>query len=119
MSQASMPQQETLKTVRGNRRATVRYRCAPATLGKVYLSDDQEYQRACVLNLSTKGVGLQLSRPMDLGQFLVISVKSNDGHKTFELTAQACHCESLPHGDWYVGCELTLALTPDDLDQLL
>jgi hypothetical protein len=88
-------------------------------LGKVFLSDDHEFQRACVLNLSFKGVGLQLGRQLEIGQFLVVTMKSNDGRKTYELSAQVAHCEPLPHGDWYIGCELTLALSADDLDQLL
>jgi hypothetical protein len=119
VSKASMPQEGIVKSVRGNRRATVRYRCAPATLGKVYLSEDREFQRACVLNLSMKGIGMQLGRRLDLGQFIMISIKTNDGLKTFELGAQVVHCDPMLQDEWYVGCELTLALTPDELEQLL
>ena len=41
-----------------NRRVTIRYRCAPATTGRVCLVDDQEFQRAWVDNLSRGGAGL-------------------------------------------------------------
>jgi PilZ domain len=119
VSQTSLPQQGTAKTVSGNRRATVRYRCAPATLGKVYLSEDQEYQRACVVNLSLKGVGLQLSRPLEVGQFVLLVIRSNDDKKIYELSAQVARCEATPHHDWLIGCELTNSLTPEELDHLL
>jgi hypothetical protein len=120
VSQASVPQENAVRPVKGNRRATVRYRCAPATMGKVYLADDQEFQRACIVNLSLKGIGLQIPRPLSAGQFVVVSLKSNDGAKNFELAAHVMHCDPLPLGEeWFVGCELTLPLSSDDLDQLL
>jgi hypothetical protein len=113
------PQDGAGMTMRGNSRATVRYRCAPATIGKVYLSEDHEYQRACVINLSVKGAGLQLMRRLEVGEFLLITIKSNDGSRIYEITGHVAHCERLPQGDWYAGCELIVPLTPDDLDQLL
>lgn len=120
MSQTSVPQEGGPKlSRRSNQRATIRYRCAPATIGKVFMSDDQEFQRACIINLSLKGIGLQLARRLELGQFILVSMRSNDGTQVYEVSAQVAHCSLLPHGDWYVGCELTLALTHDDLDQLL
>ena len=119
MSQTSVPQEGTAKSVRGNRRATVRYRCAPATIGKVFVDDDQEYQRACIVDLSVKGVGLLLTRYVESGQFLHIAMKSNDGVRTFEFLAQVAHCDQTPHGEWIVGCELMVDFTAEDLDQLL
>ena len=120
MSQISTPPEAVVKpTGRGNRRVTIRYRCAPATIGKVYLHDDLEYQHACVYDLSARGVGLQIARPLDLGQLLVIIIRSNDGSKSYELAARVAHCSLQPQGDWFVGCELSVTLTPEDLDLLL
>jgi hypothetical protein len=104
---------------RSNKRATVRYRCAPATIGKLFVSDDQEYQHAWVLNLSAQGIGLILTRAVAAGTFVVIQIKSNDPSKTYELTAHVAHCTSLPHGEWNVGCELVNVLSSEDLDLLL
>jgi hypothetical protein len=119
VSQTSLPREGMSASVRGYQRATVRYRCAPATLGRVYLNDDHEFQRACVINLSLKGIGLQLSRPLDPGQLIHICMKNNDDSKTYELIAQVCHCSTQPQGEYFIGCELTVPLTADDLDQLL
>ncbi len=119
MSQTRVPPNQTTAASRGNKRATVRYRCAPATIGKLYVSDDQEYQHAWVLNLSTQGIGLILPRPVPVGTFVVIHIKSTDANRTYELAGNVMHCTSLPHGEWNVGCELVQALSSEDLDLLL
>jgi hypothetical protein len=118
VSQTSVPPNPGAAS-RGNKRATVRYRCAPATIGKLYVSEDHEYQHAWVLNLSTSGAGLILSRAVPLGTFVMIQVKSSDPSKTYELTAHVVHCNSLPHGEWNLGCELVSPLSLEDLDLLL
>ena len=117
----STPREEgTAKKVsRGNRRASIRYRCAPATVGKVFSAEDHEFQRAWVLDLSLNGVGMQLTRPVTPGQHIMLLIRSNDGVRSFELAASVTHCDAQPHGDWQVGCEFNIHLTPDELDQLL
>ena len=84
MSQTSVPPEGKMKAAaRGNRRGVIRYRCAPATVGKVISTEDQEFQRAWVLDFSLKGVGMQLSRPLEPGRLIILSIKSNDGSKIF------------------------------------
>jgi hypothetical protein len=121
VSQTSAPGAEgTVRAVsRGNRRATIRYRCAPATVGKVIAAEDREFQRVWIIDLSLKGVGMQLARPLTQGQHVVLLLRSNDGTRPFELSATVTHCDPVPHGDWHIGCEFTLPITPEDLDQLL
>jgi hypothetical protein len=104
---------------RGNRRATVRYRCAPATVGKVFSADDHEFQRAWILDLSLTGIGMQLPRSLDLGQLVIVSVRDNENKKTHELPARVMRCERLLQGDWLVGCELTTPLSPEELEYFL
>jgi hypothetical protein len=113
------PNDSATASSRGNKRATVRYRCAPATIGKLYVSDDQEYQHAWVLNLSAQGIGLILSRGVPAGTFVIIHIKSNAQNRTYELTANVMHCTALPHGEFNVGCELVNVLSCEDLDLLL
>jgi hypothetical protein len=102
-----------------NHRATVRYQCPPATPGRVILVADQEFQRAWIQDLSLAGVGLNLSRPLPLGTFVIIQIKSVLTKKLYELPARVAHSTLKPNGDWLVGCELTARLTDDDLDALL
>ncbi|MCI0462436.1 MAG: PilZ domain-containing protein [Gemmataceae bacterium] len=102
-----------------NRRATVRYHCAPATSGAVLLVDRQEMQRAWVLDLSEGGAGLLLGRPLAIGQLVVIRIKCPSSERIYELPGRVAHATREPGGDWVVGCQLLSRLTRDELDSLL
>jgi hypothetical protein len=102
-----------------NRRATVRYRCAPATTGKIYSAEDHEFVRAWIVNLSLKGIGMQLSRPIELGRHVVIVMRNNDNTQTLEFAARIVHVHPLPHDEWHIGGEFTIPLTPEELEQFL
>src|SRR5688500_3343235 len=88
------------------RRASVRYQCGPATPGKLYVGEKQEWQRAWVMDLSRGGMGLLVNRPLEVGKFIIIQMKSNDEKKVFDLSATVMHVTEKPSGDWVVGCEL-------------
>ena len=81
--------------------------------------EDQEMQLACILDLSLKGIGMQLLRPINPGRVVMISMKSNDGARVYELSARVMHSNALPHDEWYIGCELINELTAEELDHLL
>jgi hypothetical protein len=120
VSQTSVPLEETTKAKpRGNRRAIIRYRCAPATVGKVFSSEDQEFQRVWILDLSLKGIGMEMCRPLEVGNLVIISIRSNDRSKTLELSARVVRCNALPMGTWLVGCELSNEFSPEEMEQLL
>lgn len=120
MSQTSIPPDTVAKlAAKSNRRATFRYRCAPATIAKVYSSDDHEFQRAWILDLSLQGIGMQFTRPIDTGRRIIVTMKSNDGTKTFELSARVMHCSPVPQGEYSVGSEFINSLSADELEQLL
>ena len=113
---------ETQKTLQqrplSNRRASVRYKCGPATAGRVQLSG-MEWHRAWVLDLSSTGVGLLLARSLDAGLEIAVHLKSALENATFQLSARVCHATQQPDGDWVVGCEFTTGLTADQLDAVL
>jgi hypothetical protein len=106
------------KGKRANQRALVRYQCAPATPGRILLLDDQELQNGWLLDLSLKGVGLLLPKPIKAGTFLVIQIKGND-RKTYDLPARVAHATLQSSGDWLIGCELVKPLVHEELDDLL
>jgi hypothetical protein len=103
--------------LRANRRATVRYRCGPATQGKIARSDDQEFQRAWILDLSVIGIGLEASRPVEPGELVVVHLKSQT--RTYQLSAHVIHATEKPDGTWLIGCELANRLTEPELEDLL
>lgn len=107
------------KPAHGNRRAATRYRCAPATFGKIYSADLQHVERAWVLNLGKTGVGLMLSHPMSAGTLVVVHLRAQSGQRVFELPARVAHATCLAQSDWLVGCELIQPLEDDDLEAIL
>src|SRR5262245_24568059 len=113
---SSLPSQEALKQARGNRRGTVRYRCAPATAGKLYIADDHECQHTWISNISRTGIGLLLTRSVPAGTFVVVQIRSLDRSRVFDLAAHVMHSTLINHTDWLVGCDLIHELTSEDLD---
>ena len=103
----------------GNRRITIRYRCAPATAGKVVAADDLEFQRAWIENLSCTGVGLYLSKPVTQGGVIVIQLKAPLDNNLYELSGHVMHSTLREPYGWYVGIEFLDPLTDDALDALL
>src|SRR5262245_4462036 len=102
-----------------NRRAYVRYSCAPATTGRLRLAPDKEYQRAWVANLSRGGVGLQLAQAIDPGSHAVLLMTGGGSKKTYEFTSHVIHATEQPNGEWIVGLEFVRELSVEELDDLL
>ena len=120
MSQASVPQESVAARPRvGNSRVTVRYRCPPATLGRLFLGEDHEFQRAWVVNMSQGGVGVLVSRPVPVGISVVLRVRAADCVDDRSFSAQVIHCTLHPSGEWLVGCEFGQPLTPEGLESML
>ncbi len=102
-----------------NRRITIRYRCAPATAGKVVATDDQEFQRAWIENLSRTGVGLYLSKPVLQGSVVSVQLKAPLDNNLYELSGQVMHATLREPYGWYVGIEFLEHLSDASLDALL
>jgi hypothetical protein len=97
----------------------VRYHCAPATPGKVFLPEDHEYQRAWVENLSRNGIGLIFDRYVPQHTVLTVRMHVADSNDPVDLVAQVMHVEQRRDGDIYVGCELIQPISLELLDALL
>jgi hypothetical protein len=102
-----------------NRRASVRYQCGPATVGRLVQPDAHQMQPVWVLNLSLTGIGLLLEHRIEPDTFLVVQLKDVTGQRLFELPATLVHITRQPTGDWLAGCEFLTRLSDDDLDALL
>lgn len=113
----SLSEQAKSRVLKVNRRATVRYRCAPATPGKIIRTDDHELQRAWVLDVSSNGVGLEAVRPVELGAFVLVQLKSET--RAYQLPAHVAHCTQKQTGEWIIGCELVQRITDSELEDLL
>lgn len=102
-----------------NRRVTVRYRCAPATAGKVLTPEDHEFQRAWVDNLSKGGAGLFLSKAVPDGGVITVHLKSALLGTVYELRGHVVHSTLREPYGWYVGVEFNEQLTDEILDAIL
>jgi hypothetical protein len=97
----------------------VRYGCAPATIGRLFLDEEPGFQHAWVVNLSRNGIGLVLPRPVSVDTPILIQIRSNDLTAIHELSARVAHCTSHNFGDWMVGCSFDEPLSVELLDNLL
>jgi hypothetical protein len=74
-----------------NRRTAVHYRCGSATLGRLAAVGRHETLSALVLDLSGRGIGLLVSRPLEPGTPVVIQLKSPALEGSLELPARVVH----------------------------
>lgn len=103
----------------GNRRVTVRYRCAPASCGNLYVDDDQAFQRAWLDNLSCSGVGLYLAKPVSPGAQIVLHLKETETKAVVEVAGHVVHVSLRDSFGWYIGLIFNRALDPNVLESLL
>jgi PilZ domain len=102
-----------------NNRAMVRYRCAPATIGRLYVGEDHEFQHAWVANLSQNGVAFVLARSIPSGTPILIQIRGIANPVLYGLPAQVVHCTEQLEGDWMIGCSFEEPLSTELLDNLL
>jgi hypothetical protein len=106
------------KNIKGGRvRLGARYRCALATLGRLVFTETGSISEVWIHNLSKKGIGLNLDRPIDVQTPVVVHLKNS--FTSFRLGARVIHATPQADGTWRIGCELLDELTPEMLDDLL
>jgi hypothetical protein len=105
--------------VKVKRRGAVRYRAGLATLGRVLFPETGESLEAWVQNLSTSGIGLTLTRPLDVGTAVVIRLVGTNKGVVLKLNATVAHSTQEIDGAWRVGCALEQPLTSEVLETLL
>jgi hypothetical protein len=88
-------------------------------VGRVYLAEDVEFQRAWLHNLSATGIGLLMNKPLEHGLFVTIQLKSTNSNRNYSLPGHAIHSTQQTGGSWLVGCQFVEPLTDEDLDELL
>jgi hypothetical protein len=98
-------------------RRAPRYRCAPATLGRLIVPETGAITDIWINNLSRQGIGLNLEAAIVEQTPVVIQVRNSC--KVFRLEARVIHATPQSDGTWRVGCELREELTPEMLDHLL
>jgi hypothetical protein len=120
MAQTNAQARPTSRTWR-DLRATVRYRCAPATFGRVIVdhAEDQVYQRAWLADLSQSGAGLVMSRPVGVDVAVHLVLRNPVSQQLVLLQGRVIHATQQISGDWLIGCQFTRRLSHQELDDLL
>jgi hypothetical protein len=102
-----------------NRRASVRYQCAPATPGKVLAGSREEFLHAWVVDLSQSGAGIVLGRSIAIGQHIILKITSPTSNQRIGVSASVVRILEQPDGQWLAGLEFQQPLSLDELDTLL
>ena len=100
------------------RRTAVRFRCALATAGRLSFAAGETVD-TWILNLSEGGIGLNLSRSLELGTPLVVHMRGPAEGAEVALPARVVHSTQEADGSWRVGCQFEHRLKPDALAALL
>jgi hypothetical protein len=97
----------------------VRYRCPPATAGRVFIANSYQSVDAWVVDLSVRGAGLLVGRALEPDVCLLLELEGGGRAVPLELGARVIHCARQADGDWLVGCAFHLPLSDEDLEALL
>src|SRR5262245_42406045 len=94
LERVSVKPDDTNQPAEAQRRANIRYRCSPATLGRLFVANSYKSVPAWVLNLSTTGIGLQLDRPLEVGTVVLLEIDSPTLDLSVEVGARVV--QSMP-----------------------
>jgi hypothetical protein len=112
-----MPFVQTAPPASKDRRADKRYRCAPAAMVSVRLTESTKTAQGWACNLGASGIGLNLPYPLNVGTDLVLRLQ---GPCTMVMmAAKVVHATEENAGEWRIGCQFDQFLDLDTLDALL
>jgi hypothetical protein len=101
------------------RRASVRYQCQSGHAGEIMLAGEYITRQATVMDLSTGGVALKLSRAFPRGTSLLLQLRHADLGVHYTLAICVAHCTELPGRKWKVGCAFARELSEHEVHSLL
>jgi serine/threonine protein kinase len=109
---------------RTERRASVRYPSNMDTACQrklsIHLNDEeQDAWKASVRDLSTRGMGLLLSRRFEKGTILHADLQTLDKRVTRTVEIRVTRVDEAGRGVWYIGCTFTKPLTKEEVRSLL
>jgi len=70
-------------------------------------------------NISQRGIGLLFKRRFEVGAKLTVEFLIEGRDEPVQLHVQVAHADQKPDGNWYVGCELAVELSEEELQSLL
>jgi hypothetical protein len=101
------------------RRAAVRHLGNPRNRDcEVEAAEKEERWQARVRDISQSGMALIVARPIDPGTLLEVELEPTVGRQGIVLSMRVVHIRR-HEKRWLLGCELEIALGPEDLARLV
>jgi hypothetical protein len=91
----------------------------PCRLPTLVGGDANAGDAATVKDVSAKGVGLVLDRPLKLGAVVVIQLQSASLRLSRPMPVRVLHARQQEDGRWLHGCVFLRQLREEDLEELL
>jgi hypothetical protein len=99
-------------------RRAVRHPCQMEGTCRALLPDTEPLWSATVLDISRQGIALLLSRELDRGTGLVVTLRDVHGASHI-LEASVVFCRPHPTGKWWAGCEPADELTEEQVNGMV
>jgi hypothetical protein len=101
------------------RRVWTRYAANRKTVNMSDADTEEISWVARMQDLSQSGVGLIFRRPFDVGTKLTVEFLVEGREEPVQLEVLVVHADARSDGKWYVGCELAVTLSDEELQALL
>jgi len=101
------------------RRVWTRYAANRKTVNMSEADTEEISWVARMQDLSQNGVGLLFKRPFELGTKLTVEFLIQGREEPVQLEVHVVHADQKSDGNWYVGCELAVTLSEEELQLLL
>ena len=102
-----------------NRRASIRYRCARPIPRRMTIAESFTSVDAWVVDISAKGLGLLLDRPLENGTLLFVELEATPRASPVELLANVTRATPIGEAEWLIGCEFVNGLSEEELQAIL
>jgi len=102
-----------------NRRAGERHRFASGQICNVVTCPDCRGRQALLYDISTVGIAMILTEPLDLGRDMMIRILATETFRGRSLSGRVAHVAPLTGGNWRIGCAFTRPLSEAEVAELL
>jgi hypothetical protein len=103
------------KLQEANRRQAPRHQCPHPSPVRLLVLPGRPPVWGFTRDVSTTGLGLLLSRPLDAGTVLTLELGEEVPADTSTLSGQVVHATPFPQGGWLVGCRLSRPLREEEM----
>jgi hypothetical protein len=116
---SSLPQGLAPEYTGLNRRASIRYRCTRPIPRRMALAESFTSVDAWLVDISIKGLGLLLDRPLEKGTLVFVELEATPEAPPVEMLANVVRTTPVGLGEWVIGCDFVNGFSEEDLQAVL